>query len=176
MLLPRQPSRALPISLLSRQTAPVSVPQINSNPLDLSGKRTALTCHKSPRVAGEAARTYSLLAPACRPPAMLPSKQVIMSCHRKVTHYRDGFGVKNKWTETCGLLSLLHLGLLFCHINIRTGPHYTPLPRCDGSAGSAPCTALGCAGEPHPGDMLPTALPPGTAQSHPSPIVPGGGE
>lgn len=73
-----------------------------------------------------------------------------MSCHGKVTHYRDGFGVKNKWTETCGLLSLLHLGLLFCHINIRTGPHYTWLPHCDGSAGSAPCTVLGCAGEPHP--------------------------
>lgn len=61
-----------------------------------------------------------------------------MSCHRKVTHYRDGFGVKNKWTETCGLLSLLHLGLLFCHINIRTGPHYTRLLCPGGSAGSAP--------------------------------------
>lgn len=81
-----------------------------------------------------------------------------MSCHRKVTHYRDGFGVKNKWTETCGLLSLLHLGLLFCHINIRTGPHYTLLPCCDGSAGSAPRTALGCASDPHPGDELPAAL------------------
>lgn len=33
--------------------------------------------------------------------------------------------MKNKWCETCGLLSLLHLGLLFCHINIHTGPHYT---------------------------------------------------
>lgn len=91
-----------------------------------------------------------------------------MSCHRKVTHYRDGFGVKNKWTETCGLLSLLHLGLLFCHINIRTGPHYTPLPRCDGSAGSAPRAVLGSAGEPHPGDRLPAA-PPGNARDPLSP-------
>lgn len=97
-----------------------------------------------------------------------------MSCHRKVTHYRDGFGVKNKWTETCGLLSLLHLGLLFCHINIRTGPHYTPLPRCDGSAGSAPRTVLGCAGEPHPGGT-PPAPPPGTAREPAQPRTAGVG-
>lgn len=97
-----------------------------------------------------------------------------MSCHGKVTHYRDGFGVKNKWTETCGLLSLLHLGLLFCHINIRTGPHYTPLPRRDRSAGSAPCTARGCAGQPHPQGTPPTP-PPGTAWDPPGPVPWGGG-
>lgn len=95
-----------------------------------------------------------------------------MSCHGKVTHYRDGFAVKNKWTETCGLLSLLHLGLLFCHINIRAGPHYTPLLRRDGSAGSAPRAALGCAGEPHPGGT-PPGSPPGAAREPPQPRAAG---
>lgn len=80
--------------------------------------------------------------------------------------------MKNKWTETCGLLSLLHLGLLFCHINIRAGPHYTPLLRCDGSAGSAPRAALGRAGEPHPGGT-PPGSPPGAAREPPQPRAAG---
>lgn len=41
------PHAAFPISLLSQQTTPVAVTQINSNLLDLSGKQAALTCHKS---------------------------------------------------------------------------------------------------------------------------------
>lgn len=38
----------LQICPLSWQTTLVVMTQINSNPLDLSGKRMALTCHKSP--------------------------------------------------------------------------------------------------------------------------------
>lgn len=64
---------ALPISLLSQQTTPVTVTQINSNPLDLSGKRAALTCHKSP---GRRERRPAPTPSSPRPAAHLPRSPV----------------------------------------------------------------------------------------------------
>lgn len=72
-LLPRQLPGALPISLLSQQTTPVAVTQINSNPLDLSGKRAALTCHKSP---GRQERRPAPTPSSPRPAAHLPRSLV----------------------------------------------------------------------------------------------------
>lgn len=69
---PRQLPRALPISLSSPQTPPVTVTQINSSLLDLSGNRAALTCHKS-RGSGSSAHTQS---PWPRPAAHLPRSPV----------------------------------------------------------------------------------------------------
>lgn len=83
---PQAVPRPLQISLLSQKTTLVVMTQINSNPLDLSGKRVVLTCHKSP---GRQERRLAPAPPRPWPAAYLPlspGKQVIMSCHRKVTH------------------------------------------------------------------------------------------
>lgn len=72
-LLPRRLPGARPISLFSQQTTLVAVTQINSNPLDLSGKHVALTCHKSP---GRRERLPAPTRSSPRPAAHLPRSPV----------------------------------------------------------------------------------------------------
>lgn len=132
------------------QAAPQSCPHQSFVPANSTGhcdpnKLQADLSGKLPAINPGAALAPRPGSPTCS----APGEQVIMSCRRKVTHYRDGFGVGNKWTETwdccphCTLASVLSYQY----------PHWARF--AVGSAGSAPGWA--------PQDALPS-LPAGTAR------------